>query len=147
NTIEATPIPGEILAAIDTALATFDPQTAFAVRSSATAEDGPSASFAGQHDTYLNIIGRKSILQHISKCWASLFTDRAIIYRMQNGFAPRHLPLPAVIHRMVSPQAPGILFPADPITGHRKQTSIDAGPGLGEALVSGLVSADNYKVQ
>lgn len=120
---------------------------AYAVRSSATAEDLPTASFAGQQDTYLNIFGKDAILQHISKCWASLFTDRAVTYRIQNGFEHRKVHLSVVIQRMVFPEAAGILFTADPITSNRKVTSIDASFGLGEALVSGLVNADIYKVR
>ena len=120
---------------------------AYAVRSSATAEDLPHASFAGQHDTYLNIIGKEAIMQHIKKCWASLFSDRAVIYRMQNGFDHSQVYLSVIVQRMVFPQASGILFTADPITSNRKLLSIDASFGLGEALVSGLVSADCYKVQ
>jgi pyruvate,water dikinase len=120
---------------------------AFAVRSSATAEDLPLASFAGQQDTYLNVSGKPAILQHISKCWASLFTDRAVVYRIQNGFDHRKVFLAVVIQQMVFPQAAGILFTADPVTANRKVVSIDASFGLGEALVSGLVDADIYKVQ
>lgn len=120
---------------------------AYAVRSSATAEDLPTASFAGQQDTYLNILGKDAILQHISKCWASLFTDRAVTYRIQNGFEHRKVHLSVVIQRMVFPEAAGILFTADPLTSNRKVTSIDASFGLGEALVSGLVTADIYKVR
>lgn len=119
---------------------------ACAVRSSATAEDLPAASFAGQQDTYLNIIGEDAILQHISRCWASLYTDRAVIYRMQNGFGHRNVYLSVVVQEMVFPQVSGILFTADPVTGNRKVVCIDAGFGLGEALVSGLVNADHYKV-
>ncbi|WP_313638742.1 phosphoenolpyruvate synthase, partial [Paenibacillus sp.] len=112
-----------------------------------TAEDLPHASFAGQQDTFLNIIGVDAILQHISKCWASLFTDRAVIYRMQNGFDHNQVYLSVIVQKMVFPQASGILFTADPMTSNRKLLSIDASFGLGEALVSGLVSADCYKVQ
>ncbi|WDF78022.1 phosphoenolpyruvate synthase [Mucilaginibacter sp. KACC 22773] len=144
--IEGVAIAGDIAHAITGHLAKFDEQDAFAVRSSATAEDLPTASFAGQQDTYLNIIGRDAILKHISKCWASLFTDRAAIYRIQNGFNHRKVQLAVVVQQMVFPQAAGILFTADPVTGNRKVLSVDAGFGLGEALVSGLVNADNYKV-
>jgi len=119
----------------------------YAVRSSATAEDLPHASFAGQQDTYLNVIGKDAILHYISKCWASLFTTRAVIYRMQNGFDHSQVRLAVIIQRMVFPQASGILFTADPITFNRKILSIDASFGLGDALVSGLVSADCYKVK
>ncbi len=117
------------------------------MRSSATAEDLPTASFAGQQDTYLNIIGKEAILKHISKCWASLFTERAVIYRIQNGFDHRKVYLSVVVQKMVFPQAAGILFTADPVTSNRKVLSIDASFGLGEAMVSGLVNADIYKVR
>ncbi|MCZ8515302.1 phosphoenolpyruvate synthase [Paenibacillus filicis] len=140
-------IPSDVVKAVTHYLSQFGEEHAYAVRSSATAEDLPHASFAGQQDTYLNIIGKEAILQHISKCWASLFTDRAVIYRMQNGFDHSQVYLSVIVQRMVFPQASGILFTADPITSNRKLLSIDASFGLGEALVSGLVSADCYKVQ
>lgn len=140
-------IPSDVVKAVSRYLTQLGDEHAYAVRSSATAEDLPHASFAGQQDTYLNIIGIEAILQHISKCWASLFTDRAVIYRMQNGFDHSQVYLSVIVQRMVFPQASGILFTADPITSNRKLLSIDASFGLGEALVSGLVSADCYKVQ
>jgi phosphoenolpyruvate synthase/pyruvate phosphate dikinase len=140
-------IPFDVVKAVSHYLTQLGDEHAYAVRSSATAEDLPHASFAGQQDTYLNIIGIEAILQHISKCWASLFTDRAVIYRMQNGFGHSQVYLSVIVQRMVFPQASGILFTADPITSNRKLLSIDASFGLGEALVSGLVSADGYKVQ
>jgi phosphoenolpyruvate synthase/pyruvate phosphate dikinase len=140
-------IPSDVVKAVTHYLSQFGDEHAYAVRSSATAEDLPHASFAGQQDTYLNIIGVDAILQHISKCWASLFTDRAVIYRMQNGFEHSQVYLSVIVQRMVFPQASGILFTADPITSNRKLLSIDASFGLGEALVSGLVSPDCYKVQ
>lgn len=140
-------IPEDISREIRSFLSYAEPKTAFAVRSSATAEDLPDASFAGQQDTYLNIIGVESILQHISQCWASLFTERAVIYRIQNGIDHRQVHLAVIIQEMVFPQVSGILFTADPVNSNRKTISIDAGFGLGEALVAGLVNADNYKVQ
>ncbi|WP_045521230.1 phosphoenolpyruvate synthase [Neobacillus niacini] len=140
-------IPSDVVKAVTHYLSHFGEEHAYAVRSSATAEDLPHASFAGQQDTYLNIIGKEAILQHISKCWASLFTDRAVIYRMQNGFDHSQVYLSVIVQRMVFPQASGILFTADPITSNRKLLSIDASFGLGEAVVSGLVSPDCYKVQ
>ncbi|MGO4953299.1 phosphoenolpyruvate synthase [Paenibacillus sp. DRB1-1] len=140
-------VPSDVVEAVTHYLSRFGEEHAYAVRSSATAEDLPHASFAGQQDTYLNVIGKEAILQHISKCWASLFTDRAVIYRMQNGFDHSQVYLSVIVQRMVFPQASGILFTADPITSNRKLLSIDASFGLGEALVSGLVSADCYKVQ
>ncbi|MED2972213.1 phosphoenolpyruvate synthase [Fictibacillus sp. B-59209] len=140
-------IPSDVVNAVADYLSRFGDEHAYAVRSSATAEDLPYASFAGQQDTYLNIIGKEAILQHISKCWASLFTDRAVIYRMQNGFDHRRIYLSVIVQRMVFPKASGVLFTADPMTSNRKLLSIDASFGLGEALVSGLVSPDCYKVQ
>lgn len=122
-------------------------QHAYAVRSSATAEDLPGASFAGQQDTYLNIKGESELILHVRKCWASLFTDRAIAYRAKNGFDHRKVLLSVVVQRMVFPEVSGIMFTADPVTGNRKVVSIDAAFGLGEALVSGLVNADLYKVR
>ncbi|MFA6059844.1 MAG: phosphoenolpyruvate synthase [Taibaiella sp.] len=145
--IEGMPIPNEIAEEISGYLTRFGEKDAYAVRSSATAEDLPTASFAGQQDTYLNIIGKEAILKHISKCWASLFTDRAVIYRLQNGFDHRKVHLAVVVQKMIFPEAAGILFTADPVTANRKVLSIDASFGLGEAMVSGLVNADNYKVR
>lgn len=145
--IEGIAIPKDIDHEITRHLAQLGEKNAYAIRSSATAEDLPTASFAGQQDTYLNIIGKEAILKHISKCWASLFTDRAVIYRMQNSFDHRKVHLSVVIQRMVFPKAAGIMFTADPITSNRKVASIDASFGLGEALVSGLVNADIYKVR
>ncbi|MGG1166480.1 phosphoenolpyruvate synthase [Bacillus mycoides] len=147
ETIMEVEIPSDVVEAVAHSLSRFGNEHAYAVRSSATAEDLPYASFAGQQDTYLNIIGKEEILQHVRKCWASLFTDRAVIYRMQNGFEHSQVSICVVVQRMVFPQASGILFTADPITCNRKVLSIDASFGLGEALVSGLVSADNYKVK
>lgn len=145
--IEETAIPEEIAEAVTGYLTKLGDKAAYAVRSSATAEDLPTASFAGQQDTYLNIIGKEAILKHISRCWASLFTDRAVTYRIQNGFDHSKVYLSVVIQKMVFPEAAGIMFTADPVTMNRKVTSIDASFGLGEALVSGLVNADNYKVR
>ena len=145
--IEGVEIPEDIEEEVTGHLANLGENNAYAVRSSATAEDLPLASFAGQQDTYLNIIGKDSILKHISRCWASLFTDRAVTYRIKNGFDHRKVFLSVVIQRMVFPKASGIMFTADPVTSNRKVLSIDAGFGLGEALVSGLVNSDIYKVR
>ncbi len=140
-------VPSDVVEAVTYYHSRFGEEHAYAVRSSATAEDLPNASFAGQQDSYLHIIGKDSILKHIRKCWASLFTDRAVIYRMRNGFDHNQVHISVIIQRMVSPQVSGILFTADPMSSNRKVVSIDAGFGLGEALVSGLVSPDSYKVQ
>lgn len=145
--LEAIAIPEDINEEITLQLFRLGEKNAYAIRSSATAEDLPTASFAGQQDTYLNIKGKEAILKHISKCWASLFTERAVAYRLQNGFDHRQARMSVVVQKMVFPLAAGILFTADPVTSNRKVTSIDAGFGLGEALVSGMVNADTYKVQ
>lgn len=145
--IEEITIPQDIENEITCQLKQLGKKNAYAIRSSATMEDLATASFAGQQDTFLNIIGKDAILKNISKCWASLFTERAVIYRLQNGFDHKKVFLSVVIQKMVFPEAAGIMFTADPITINRKVTSIDASFGLGEALVSGLVNADNYKVR
>jgi phosphoenolpyruvate synthase/pyruvate phosphate dikinase len=147
RTLEGTAIPDDLAAAITLALARLGEQAAYAVRSSATAEDLPTASYAGQHDTYLNIVGPAAILQHVSRCWASLFTERAVTYRLRNGFDHRNVHMAVVVQQMIFPEAAGVLFTADPVTSNRKVASVEASFGLGEALVSGLVNADTYKVR
>jgi len=121
-------------------------EKAYAVRSSATAEDLPTASFAGQQETYLNVKGIDQLLQAVRKCWSSLFTNRAIIYRIKNGFGHRSVYLSVVVQQMIFPEVSGLMFTVDPVTGHRNIISIDASFGLGEALVSGTVAADSYQV-
>jgi len=118
----------------------------WAVRSSATAEDLPDASFAGQQDTYLNVRGPEALLDAVRRCWASLFTDRAVLYRARSHFGHREVKLSVVVQRMVLPEVSGILFTADPVSGNRGTMSIEAGFGLGEALVGGLINADLYRV-
>jgi pyruvate,water dikinase len=145
--IEGIAIPDDVAAAITRPLARLGEQAAYAVRSSATSEDLPTASFAGQQDTYLNVVGTAALLRHVSRCWASLFTERAVTYRLRKGFEQRKVHMAVVVQQMVFPQAAGILFTADPVTGNRKVASVEASFGLGEALVSGLVNADVYKVR
>jgi rifampicin phosphotransferase len=145
--IEGIAIPDDLAAAITCALARLGEQAAYAVRSSANAEDLPTASFAGQQDTYLNIVGPAAVLQHVSRCWASLFTERAVTYRLRNGLDNGKVHMAVVVQRMVFPQAAGVLFTADPVTSNRKVVSVEASFGLGEAVVSGLVNADVYKVR
>ncbi|WP_327235293.1 phosphoenolpyruvate synthase [Streptomyces sp. NBC_01317] len=142
--IEGIAIPADLAAAITRAL---DGDAAYAVRSSATAEDLPTASFAGQQDSYLNVVGAAAVLQHVSRCWASLFTERAVTYRQRNGIDHRTVHMAVVVQRMVLADASGVLFTADPVTGSRKVATVDAGFGLGEALVSGLVNPDGFTVR
>ena len=142
RTIEGIAIPDDLAAAITGALARLGDQDAYAVRSSATAEDLPTASFAGQQDTFLNVVGSVAVLRDVSRCWASLFTERAVTYRLRNGVDDRLVSMAVVVQRMVFPSAAGVMFTADPVTGNRKVISVEAGFGLGEALVSGRVKAD-----
>ena len=145
--LEGIAMPDAVAAAITDALARHGAQTAYAVRSSATAEDLPTASFAGQQDTYLNVVGPAAVLDHVRRCWASLFTERAVTYRRRNGFDDRKVAMAVVVQRMVFPHAAGILFTADPVTSNRKVAAVEARLGLGEALVSGLVNPDRYSVR
>ena len=145
--LEGIAIPDDLAAAITRQLARLGGQAAYAVRSSATAEDLPTASFAGQQDTYLNVLGPAAVLQNVSRCWASLFTERAIIYRLRNGIDHRNVRMAVVVQQMAFPRAAGLLFTADPVTSNRKVASVEASFGLGEALVSGLVNPDVYKVR
>jgi rifampicin phosphotransferase len=145
--LEGVAIPEELEAAIGDRLARLGEHAAYAVRSSATAEDLPGASFAGQYDTYLNVVGLGAVLQHVTRCWASLFSERAVTYRLRNGFDHHRVEMAVVVQQMVVPQAAGILFTADPVTSNRNVASVEASFGLGEALVSGLVNPDTFKVR
>ncbi len=147
DVIEETVIPKEIEEQIAACITLLGEKDAYAVRSSATAEDLVTAAFAGQHDTYLNIIGKDAILKHISRCWASLFCDRAVAYRIQNDCDHRKVYMSVVVQKMALAQAAGVMFTADPVTSNRKVLSIEAGFGLGEDLVSGLMNPDIYKVR
>jgi pyruvate,water dikinase len=118
------------------------PEKSVAVRSSATAEDLPEASFAGQHETFLNISGINSVLNAVKKCWASLWTARAISYRIKNNIDQNTVALAVFVQEMVDAEVSGILFTANPINGHRDEVVINAAWGIGEAIVGGLVSPD-----
>lgn len=117
-----------------------------AVRSSATAEDLPSASFAGQQDTYLNIQGEQALIEHVRRCWASLWTARAVTYRIRQGFEHDRVALAVVVQAMIPSEVSGVLFTANPVTGKRDEAVINASWGLGEAIVSGAVSPDTWVV-
>jgi len=132
-------IEGEIIAA----LVHHGEDAAYAIRSSATAEDGLTTSFAGQYDSYLNIVGRESVLRQIRQCRASFFSERAVAYRLQNGFDDANIQLAVIVQKMVAAEASGVLFTADPVSGNRKVSSIEAVRGLGDALVSGTVNPDS----
>ncbi|MCX6464979.1 MAG: phosphoenolpyruvate synthase, partial [Pseudonocardiales bacterium] len=132
----AAPVPDDLAAAVTAAHAALGPGTAVAVRSSATAEDLPTASSAGQQDTFLHVVGVAEVLDAVRRCWASLWTDRAVHYREQAGIDHAGVALAVVVQRMVDARVAGVLFTADPVTGRRTRTVIDAAPGLGEAVVS-----------
>jgi len=138
-------MPGEMESAIRSAYAELGDKPV-AVRSSATAEDLPDLSFAGQQDTYLNIIGAEQLLAAVIHCWSSLWTARAIGYRIRNGISHQEAALAVIVQEMVQSDASGVLFTANPLTGLRSEAVIDATLGLGEALVSGQVEPDHYVV-
>lgn len=144
----AAPVPPTISQAIAEAYKALDNGELLpvAVRSSATAEDLPFASFAGQQDTYLNIVGIEAVLEAVKRCWASLWTDRAVSYRASNTIDPGSVRLAVAVQMMVEASVSGVLFTANPLTGHRRQAVIDASPGLGEAIVSGAVNPDHFVI-
>ena len=144
--IRSTEVPPDIAAAIEHAYAALGTDVPVAVRSSATAEDLPSASFAGQQDTYLNVVGAAAVVDAVRNCWASLWTDRAVSYRAELGIDASTVALAVVVQRMVDAATAGVMFTANPLTGRRLQAVIDASPGLGEAVVSGSVNPDHFVV-
>ncbi len=146
RTLAAVEVPPKVEASVRGAWRAMGPDSAYALRSSATAEDLPESSFAGQQDTFLNIHGEQALLAAIRKCWISLFTDRAIVYRARSGFDHRAVRLAVVVQEMVMAERSGVVFTVDPLTGHRHTLTIDASFGLGEALVGGSVSPDAYRV-
>ncbi|MEK7548678.1 MAG: phosphoenolpyruvate synthase [Patescibacteria group bacterium] len=121
--------------------------SAVAVRSSATAEDLPDASFAGQQATFLNIVGEKKLIEAIRQCWASLFEARAIYYRAVHSYDQMKVGIAVPIQRMIQSEVSGIMFTVDPVSGQKENITIDAGLGLGEAIVSGSVTPDHYVVE
>ena len=142
----ATELPDQLGTAITDQYQALGDDKPVAVRSSATAEDLAYASFAGQQDTYLNVIGSAALLDAVRRCWASLWTDRAVSYRNANGIDHRRVTLAVVVQQMIDAAAAGVMFTANPITGTRDETVIDASPGLGEAVVSGAVNPDHFVV-
>jgi rifampicin phosphotransferase len=139
-------LPAAVAKAVRAAYLGLGAEAPVAVRSSATAEDLPWASFAGQQDTYLNVVGTDAVLDAVRRCWASLWTDRAVSYRETQGIDHSDVQLAVVVQKMVDAQVAGVLFTADPVTGTRDRTVIDASPGLGEAVVSGAVNPDHIVV-
>jgi pyruvate,water dikinase len=142
----AAAVPADIADAVRDAYTALGPDAPVAVRSSATAEDLPFASFAGQQDTFLNVVGLDAVLAAVRQCWASLWTERAVSYRATHGISPSTVSLAVVVQRMVDAAVAGVLFTANPVTGRRHEAVIDASPGLGEAVVSGAVNPDHFVV-
>lgn len=149
----AAAVPGDVEAAVRAAYAALGNAVPVAVRSSATAEDLPGASFAGQQDTYLDVVGADAVLSALRRCWASLWNDRAVAYRADAipdaGAEPAavdHPALAVVVQRMVDARVAGVLFTADPVSGRRTRSTLDAAPGLGDAVVSGAVDPDRWVI-
>ena len=149
--IESTPMPADIGKAVRTAYKKLSKKTKVvnvfvAVRSSATAEDLPDASFAGQQETYLNVKGEKDLLDKTVKCWSSLFTPRAIFYRTEKGFRHEDVFISVGVQKMVNSKTAGVSFTINPVTGDRDEIVIEGNWGLGESVVSGSVTPDDYIV-
>ncbi|KRE82149.1 pyruvate kinase [Arthrobacter sp. Soil763] len=142
--ILAAPVPAAVEDAVRVACTALGREAAVAVRSSATAEDLPFASFAGQQDSFLDVAGADAVLDAVRRCWASLWSDRAVAYRSANGISHRSVTLAVVIQRMVDAASAGVLFTANPLTGTRTQTVINASRGAGQAVVSGAVNPDQF---
>ena len=147
--IVSAPVPADVEAAIRDAYAAMSAadDLPVAVRSSATAEDLPDASFAGQQDTYLWIVGADAVVKHVRDCWASLFNARAISYRAKQHTAPGDVAMSVGVQKMVDARAAGVAMTLDPITGDRSKIVIDAAFGLGEPVVSGEITPDNFVVE
>lgn len=145
--IGETPIPPAVDAAIRAAYAGMGGTLPVAVRSSATAEDLPFASFAGQQDSYLDVVGADAVVEAVRRCWASLWSDRAVAYRSANGISNRDVGLAVVVQAMVDAATAGVLFTANPVTGTRTETVINASPGSGQAVVSGAVNPDQFVLE
>ncbi|MFE6996420.1 PEP/pyruvate-binding domain-containing protein [Microbacterium sp. NPDC057659] len=144
--LEAAPIPDDLRAAVADAYANLGDDVAVAVRSSATAEDLPGAAFAGQQDTYLNVVGVDDVLEAVRRCWASLWTDRAVSYRRERRVDPDTVRIAVVVQKLVDADVAGVMFSADPVSGRRDRIIVDAAAGLGEAVVSGMVTPEHYEL-
>ena len=144
--VEQVAVPADLAAAIDAAVADMDGRGTFAVRSSATAEDQPSASFAGQADSFLQV-DAADVVDHVRRCWASLFTERAVAYRVHHGIEHRSVRMAVVVQPMVDARVAGVLFTADPVTSNRRVARVEVVPGWADALVSGRVDAESIEVR
>lgn len=141
-----SPMPEEIEKTILEYYQEMDPSSPVAVRSSGTAEDLDDASFAGQQETYLYVIGKEQVVRYVKECWASLYNDRALFYRRQKKFDERSIAIAVVVQRMVNSDKAGVMFSANPITNNRDEVMIEAAWGLGEGVVQGIVTPDSYTI-
>jgi pyruvate,water dikinase len=123
------------------------PDLTVAVRSSAVDEDGAGASFAGQHETYLNVTGTEAILRAVARCWESARSERALAYRRQQGLSAERVPLAVLVQQLVAADVSAVAFSANPVTGNRDEVVINASWGLGESLVGGTVTPDTFVVR
>ncbi|CEP69151.1 Pyruvate phosphate dikinase,PEP/pyruvate-binding [Moorella glycerini] len=146
NLIKSTPLPVEILEDIANAYRHIVARggQAVAVRSSATLEDSETASFAGQHETFLFVTGEEQLLAKVKECWASLYNPRAIVYRRAKGVAEEEVAIAVVVQKMVASEKSGVMFTVNPINKNRDELIIEAVWGQGEGIVSGLITPDNY---
>ena len=144
--ITAAPLPPAVASAIESGYAALGDSPDVAVRSSATMEDSSAASFAGLQDTYLGVAGAGPVLDHVRRCWASLYNDESVAYRRRLGMAERDLAMAVVIQRMVRPRAAGVMFTRSPVTGDRSVVAIEGTWGLGSALVAGDVTPDSFVI-
>ena len=141
--VETTPLPADVAQDIRAAYVALGDDVPVAVRSSATAEDGAEDSFAGQQDTYLWVVGEDAVLEHVRRCWASLFSARSIAYRADRGIAHDDMEMGVAVQRMVQARAAGVAMTLNPANGDRSKIAIEASFGLGESVVSGIVTPDN----
>jgi pyruvate,water dikinase len=145
--VVAAPLPSAVAAAISAGYAALGEDSPdVAVRSSATVEDSADASFAGLQDTYLGVRGPAPVLDHVRRCWASLYNDESVAYRRRLGMAEDGVAMAVVVQRMVGPRSAGVMFTRSPVTGDRSVVAIEGTWGLGSALVSGDVTPDSFTV-
>jgi pyruvate, water dikinase len=154
DVVTAAPLPGEVAAAVGAGYATlggafggaFGGAVDVAVRSSATVEDSAEASFAGLQDTYLGVSGTSSVLDHVRRCWASLYNDESVAYRRRLGLPEAGVAMAVVVQRMIAPRAAGVMFTRSPVSGDRSVVAVEGVWGLGSALVSGDVTPDAWLI-
>lgn len=145
--IGSAPMPADLVDSVSDATMLGGPDAPWAVRSSATVEDSPHTSFAGQMDSFLGVVGVDSVIAHVRRCWASAFSDRAVAERRRHGVDHRDLRMAVVVQRMIAPVASGVVFTAHPVTSDRRVAVVEAVPGLGDALMAGEVDPDRFEVR